>query len=173
MLGPTKEHYLIVKEGDKEVYRKVFISFDGYLDADFYKNLGLELNKKDNTLKETEIDLQSFFVEYWRYIAQRDIFKDIAEGMQHNICLTSKEDIVNSLMSFKSTIAGKFFNILDDMKEFAAEDNRTVLDKKYKMYLEIKYDIEDIEGYKRFLREFQKWKEKLDVQNILADSNLS
>lgn len=160
MLALATEHHLIIKEEGKEVYRKIFMSFDGYFDIDFYKNLGLELEGKDKKLKETEVDFQSFFVEYWRFIAQRDIFKDTAEGMQHDICLPSKEDIINSLISFKSTMAGKFFNILDDMKEFMSENNRTVLDNKYKMYLEIRYDVEDIEGYYQFLEDFRKFKEK-------------
>lgn len=49
-------------------------------------------------------------------------------------------------------MAGKFFNILDDMKEFMSENNRTVLDNKYKMYLEIRYDVEDIEDIINFLK---------------------
>lgn len=160
MLAPATEHHLIIKEEGKEVYRKIFMSFDGYFDIGFYKNLGLELEGKDKTLKETEVDFQSFFVEYWRFIAQHNIFKNIAEGMQHDICLTNKERILDSLMSFRSTMAGKFFGLLDDMKEFTSENNRTVLNNKYKMYLEIRYDVKDVEGYYSFLEDFRKFKEK-------------
>lgn len=109
MLRPTREHHLIIREEGKEVYRKFFLSFDDYFDEDFYKHLNLKLDKKDGTLKETEINLQEFFVEWWRYIAQRDIFKNIAVGMQIDICLTDKKEIINRLMSFKHTSAGKFF----------------------------------------------------------------
>lgn len=160
MLGPTIEHRLIIKEDDKEVYRKVFLSFDEYLDKDFYKNLNLNLDDEKGTAEETEVDFQKFFVEWWRYIAQRDIFKDIADGMQKDICLTDKKEIVDRLMSFKHTSVGEFFWILEDMSEFTSKDHRAVLDSKYKAYVEVKYDIEDIEGYKRFLEEFNKWKKE-------------
>ena len=154
MLRPTREHHLIIKEKGKEIYRKIFLSFNDYLDEDFYKNLNLKPNKKDGTLKETEINFQEFFVEWWRYIAQRDIFKNIAEGMQIDICLTDKKEIVNRLMSFKHTSVGKFFSILEDMLEFTSKNDKTVLDNKYKAYIEIKYNIDTIKEYKKPLKYF-------------------
>lgn len=152
MLRPTREHHLIIKEEGEEVYRKIFLSFNDYLDEDFYKNLNLELDKEDSTLKETEINFQEFFVEWWRYIAQRDIFKNIAVDMQIDICLTDKKEIVSRLMSFKHTSVGKFFSILEDMKKFICKNDRIALDNKYKMYMEIKYNIENIERYKKFYK---------------------
>ena len=96
--------------------------------------------EENGTLKETEINFQDFFVEWWRYIAQHGIFSNIAEGMQEYILLRDKSEVVDNLMSFRSTKAGKFFSVLYSVEKFTDKSDRTILDNKYKMYVEIKYN---------------------------------
>lgn len=160
MLGPHKEHYLIVEDNGSEICRKTFLSFNNYMDNEFYKNLDLDINDKDGTVQKTEVDCQKFFVEWWRNIAQQNTFVNIAEGMQHDICLSSNEQIIESLMSFKYTMVGQFFTILEDISKLINKNNKKSLENKYKFYIEVKYDVEDIEGYYSFLRELKKYKEK-------------
>ena len=206
MIRPCKEHYIIVRKGEEEIYKKVFIGNDEYLDAEFYENLALKFNKDDGTVLETQVDFQKFFKEWWRNIAQQDIFVSIAKGMQDYICLSNEAEMIDGLMSFKYTEVGKFFSTLEDisniieknkeessgetknstkedysdetknsakeessnkthnsMKEKYSDKTENSTEDQYKLYIVVKYNVENVAKYYSFIKALNKYKKNRGI----------
>ena len=58
-----KQHYLILKEGDKEIYRFGMLFINEALNESFFDNLNLTVDWDKWELKETEVDFNELFYE--------------------------------------------------------------------------------------------------------------
>ena len=169
MLKFYRDHYIIVKDNDEKIiYKNAFLRNDEYLDAEFYKNLGLTLNNTDGTILETQVNFQKFFKEWWRNIAHQNTFVNLASAMQEDVCLSDDAEIIDRLISFKYTKVGRFFTILEDVSKLVCAEDTSEQNKqnnkKYSdngvVYIEVKYNVNDIDQYYSFIRELNKHKKQ-------------
>lgn len=134
-----KQQYLILKEGDKEIYRFEMLFINKALNESFFNNLNLTVNWDKWELKETEVDFNKLFYEWWRCICGD--FVDTADSFHKDIYLADKRIVVGRLTHFDITDVGVFFTALRKIKKYthkSKEDSDILtLDNKYKLYIEL------------------------------------
>ena len=134
-----KQQYLILKEGDKEIYRFEMLFINKALNESFFENLNLTVDWDKWELKETEVDFNELFYEWWRCICGR--FVDTADGFHEDIYLADKRIVVGRLTHFDITDVGVFFTALRKIKKYthkSKEDSDILmLDDRYKLYVEL------------------------------------
>ena len=134
-----KQQYLILKEGDKEIYRFGMLFINEALNESFFDNLNLTVDWDKWELKETEVDFNELFYEWWRCIHGR--FVDTADGFHEDIYLADKRIVVGRLTYFDITDVGVFFTALRKIKKYTHKDKNNsdllILDDKYKLYVEL------------------------------------
>lgn len=69
-----KQQYLILKEGEKEIYRVEMLWVNEAFPEYFYEYLGLNVDWDKWELKETEVDFAKLFYAWWSCI-HYDFFK--------------------------------------------------------------------------------------------------
>ncbi len=134
-----KQQYLILKEGDKEIYRFEMLFINEALNESFFDNLNLTVDWDKWELKETEVDFNELFYEWWRCI--HGGFVDTADSFHEDIYLADKRIVVGRLTHFDITNVGVFFTALIKIKKYthqSKEDSDILtLDNKYKLYVEL------------------------------------
>lgn len=141
-----KQEYLILKEGDKEIYRVKTHGRNKAFHDSFYKNLNLNVDWDKWELKETEVDFNELFYEWWRCICGS--FVDTADTFYKDINRRYKEDVVNALTYYDTTKVGRFFTVFREVRKYThkakpksdiylAEGHFLKLDDRYKLYVEL------------------------------------
>lgn len=141
-----KQQYLILKEGDKEIYRAEMLDVNTAFNKSFYERLNLNINWDKWELEETEIDFTKLFYEWWRCIFE-DII-DTADNFHKEICRRYKEDVLNALTYFDNTKVGLFFTAFREIRKYTyktktkppiytADGYVISLKDKYKLYIEL------------------------------------
>ena len=134
-----KQQYLILKEGGKEIYRFKMHRRNKAFHEFFYKNLNLNVDWDKWELKETEVDFNELFYEWWRCICGS--FVDTADGFHEDIYLADKRIVVGRLTHFDITDVGVFFTALREIKKYTHKakynSDLLTLDDKYKLYVEL------------------------------------
>lgn len=134
-----KQQYLILKEGEKEIYRVEMLWINEAFPHYFYEHLGLNVDWDKWELKETEVDFAKLFYAWWSCIHYD--FLDIADSFHKDINLEDKNIIAGRLSHFDITNVGVFFTALREIKKYthSAKYNSDLLtlDDKYKLYVEL------------------------------------
>lgn len=134
-----KQQYLILKEGEKEIYRFEMAWHNEALNESFFDNLNLSVDWDKWELKETEVDFAMLFYEWWRCIGGG--FVATADSFHEDIYLEDKRVVVGRLTYFDITKVGVFFTALRKIKKYthkSKEDSDILmLDNKYKLYVEL------------------------------------
>lgn len=134
-----KQQYLILKEGDKEIYRFGMLFINEALNESFFDNLNLSVDWDKWELKETEVDFNELFYEWWRCICGG--FADTADSFREDIYLEDKRLVAGRLTYFDITKVGMFFTALREIKKYIHKSKENsdllTLDDKYKLYVEL------------------------------------
>lgn len=134
-----KQQYLILKEGEKEIYRVEMHHRNKAFHDSFYEYLDLKVDWDKWELKETEVDFAKLFYAWWSCIHYD--FLDIADSFHEDAYLEDKNLVAGRLTYFDRTNVGVFFTALREIKKYThkAKHNSDLLtlDERYKLYVEL------------------------------------
>ena len=134
-----KQQYLILKEGDKEIYRVEMHDKNKAFPDYFYEYLNLNVDWDKWELKETEVDFAKLFYAWWSRIHYD--FLHIADSFHKDIYLEDKRIVAGRLLYFDRTNVGVFFTALREIKKYTHKakynSDLLTLDDKYKLYVEL------------------------------------
>lgn len=134
-----KQQYLILKEGEKEIYRVKMRRRNKAFHDSFYEYLDLNVDWDKWELKETEVDFAKLFYAWWSCI--HCDFLNIADSFHKDVYSEDKRIIAGRLTYFDITKVGVFFTALREIKKYTHKSkensNILLLDNKYHLYVEI------------------------------------
>lgn len=134
-----KQQYLILKEGDKEIYRVEMHDRNKAFHDSFYEYLDLNVDWDKWELKETEVDFAKLFYAWWSCI--HCDFLNIADSFHKDVYSEDKRIIAGRLLYFDITNVGVFFTALREIKKYTHKakynSDLLTLDDKYKLYVEL------------------------------------
>lgn len=127
-------HYVIVKDGDKELFREQILGNNQFADDSFYKALGLEFDGE--CLREHEIDYSSFLSEYWKYTARTVDREKLKEEIENLLGLVDDGEMLGELIYVKNHMLLSYFALVNRLTRFSDRYNIEKLDDRYKLYIE-------------------------------------
>lgn len=146
-----KHQFLILKEGDEEIYRTEMLYQNKPFYDDFYKRLNIKVDLNDWDLKETEVNFTDVFYEWFRqiWVNVYDMGEDYHYIFAATMSRDRNEDALARLARLYQTGFGLFFIAFNEIKKYTykakaeppiytQDGYMLILDKRYKLYIELR-----------------------------------
>lgn len=134
----SQRHWIQVKRGDSIVYHRQILGNNIFADKEFYKNLNLNIDWGDMILKETEINLKTFMLEWWKYITRTFDVKFLEEDYEMFFEGDMDDDTLYSQLVFQNrSVLNQYFLVLENLVAYTQAFDNTKLDEQYKLYISV------------------------------------
>lgn len=134
----SQRHWLTIKDGDTPVYSRQILGNNIFADEEFYKNLNLDIDWGDGYLKETEINMKEFMLEWWKYIARTFDIKSIGKDYEMLFNWDEDDDNLYSQLVFQNMgVLNQYFSVLERLVAYTAPFDVGRLKEGFKLYISV------------------------------------
>ncbi|MBU5669601.1 hypothetical protein KQI68_07080 [Peptoniphilus sp. MSJ-1] len=133
------KHYLVIETLDtKVVYHTTIFKENCFADEEFYRNLKLKIDLDNQRLKRTEIKLENFIIEWFRFLSKvvsPDVVKVLLEVDFDDLKIAPI--LYMQLINNRQKPLNQFYIVFDYLLGYAKKENPAELEDKYKLYIEV------------------------------------
>lgn len=134
----SQRHWLKVKKGDTPVYSRQILGNNIFADEEFYKNLNLDIDWDDGRLEETEVQLEKFMLEWWKYIVRTFDLESIGKDYKMLFKWDKDDDNLYSQLVFQNMgVLNQYFSVLESLMAYTDTFSVEKLKEGYKLYISI------------------------------------
>lgn len=131
-------HYISVRQGSKPVYYRQIFSKNVFADEEFYENLNLDIDWRRGELRETEIPLDKFLLEWWKYISRELDTDEMYDNLDKLLNLEyDDKSLLRRLTNQNRNMLVQYFLTVNELQNYTDPYNPTKMKESCKLYISV------------------------------------
>lgn len=131
-------HYISVRQGSKPVYYRQIFSKNVFADEEFYENLNLDIDWRRGELRETEIPLDKFLLEWWKYISRELDTDEMYDNLDKLLNLEyDDKSLLRRLTNQNRNMLVQYFLTVNELQNYTDPYDPTKMKESCKLYISV------------------------------------
>lgn len=134
----SQRHYIAVRQGSEPVYYRQIFSKNVFADEEFYENLNLDIDWRRGELRETEIPLDKFLLEWWKYISRELDTDEMYDNLDKLLNLEyDDKSLLRRLTNQNRNMLVQYFLTVNELQNYTDPYDSTKIRESCKLYISV------------------------------------